>query len=43
MSFSFFLFSAGDLGRTGKPWENVVAVQSWIYGSYSFTQTHREG
>jgi len=28
-SFSFFLFSTGGLGQTGKPWENVVAVQSW--------------
>ena len=35
-SFSFFLFSAGGLGRRGKPWENVVAVRSRIYGMQPF-------
>jgi len=35
-SFSFFLFSTGGSGRTDKPWENVVAVRLWIYGSHSF-------
>jgi len=35
-SFSFFLFSTGGSGQTDKPWKNVEAVRSWIYGSHSF-------